>query len=357
MYGTNAASTGRNVCLYQDTSSDVMQKWVVKTSGDGYRLHSAVNSSYVLDCSDGSLSNSYKNNAHLCATSQTSTTDSQVKFKKVTDNVYKIYLPGKNLYLTATNTSTNTDGLPASAIRTSAALTGGSGGESNVYWAAESTSQKQQWIVSPNVDGGSSNPYEKLGWRYVFRTSSGTDDVSNASGYYGYDPNASVSPYYHKHMGIDIICAEGTKLYSPAAGKVIAYGGNPYVTVNSSSTTVPADTPPEGRYEGGRGYFVVLEMDQKDPVTNQTMYIRCLHMKSLPNVSINKRVTSGTLLGYVGNTGASDTAHLHLDISTMPLSSYPWNGNNMTASNTINPVNFFPNVSFPSHYYTEKSYI
>lgn len=362
VYGTNAASTGRNICLFEDTPSDVMQDWVVKENGSGYRLHSAVNDSFVLDCSDGSLSNSYKNNAHLCATSQTSTTDSRVEFEYVSDNVYKIYLPGKNLYLTATNT-TLVNGLPASSISNATALKGGTGGQSNVYWATESSSDKQEWIVSPEVDGGSSpdpgpeNPYENLGWRYVFRKSNGTDDVNNADGDFCYDPSGSVPPEYHKHKGIDVICPEGTNLYSPASGKVVAYGGKPFVCVWDSDTTVPADTPPDGRYQGGRGYFVVLEMDQKDPVTNKTMYIRYLHMRSLPNVYVGKRVTSSTLLGQVGNTGASDTAHLHLDITTMPLSSAPWHGDNQTASNMINPVNFFPEVQFPSSYYVVNSYI
>lgn len=154
VYGDNAASTGRNVCLYSSNTTDIMQKWVVRTSGNGFRMHSAVNNSYVLDCSDGSLASSYAKNAHLCATSQTSTTDSQVTFQRVTDNVYKIYLPGKKLYLTATNTNRNASNLPASSIKSATALTGGTGGESNVYWASSSSSTKQQWTVSPSVDGG-----------------------------------------------------------------------------------------------------------------------------------------------------------------------------------------------------------
>lgn len=156
VFGTNAASTGRNVCLFKDDDTDIMQDWVVKTSGSGYRMHSAVNQSFVLDCSDGSMSSSYKNNAHLCATSQTSTKDSQVEFKKVGDNVYKIYLPGKGLYLTATNTKL-VNNLPASSIGNADALTGGTGGQSNVYWASNSTSIKQQWIVSPEVDDSGSS--------------------------------------------------------------------------------------------------------------------------------------------------------------------------------------------------------
>ena len=158
VYGTNAASTGRNVCLYDDTPSDKMQRWVLKTCGDGFQLCSAVNNSYVLDCSDGSLTNSYKNNAHLCASSSTSATDSKVKFIEVSDDLYKIYLPGKNLYLTATNIN-RLNGLPASTIKTATALTGGTGGQSNVYWAAAATSEnaikKQCWTIEKYSDSSS----------------------------------------------------------------------------------------------------------------------------------------------------------------------------------------------------------
>lgn len=159
VFGTKAASTGRNVCLYANDPTDIMQDWVVQERNGGYRLHSAVNQSYVLDCSDGSLKKSYKNNAHLCITGQTSDTDSRVIFEGKGNNIYKIYLPGKNLYLTATNSKVNkSTGYPASTIENETALKGGTGGESNVYWAEGNTNAMQEWIVSPDVDGGTTPP-------------------------------------------------------------------------------------------------------------------------------------------------------------------------------------------------------
>lgn len=164
VFGTSAASTGRNVCLYANDPTDIMQDWVVKERNGGYRLHSAVNQSYVLDCSDGSMKKSYKNNAHLCITSQTTDTDSKVLFERKDNNIYKIYLPGKNLYLTATNSKVNAStGYPASSIENETALTGGTGGESNVYWAKENTNATQEWIVSPDVDGGTIPPDPRPG--------------------------------------------------------------------------------------------------------------------------------------------------------------------------------------------------
>lgn len=326
VYGTNAASTGRNVCLFENTPSDIMQKWVVKVDGTGYRLHSPVSDSFVLDRSDGTLSNSYNNNAHLCATSQTSTADSRVKFEKVSNNVYRIYLPEKNLYLTATNTNVNSNNLPASSISTSTALTGGTGGESNVYWAAKSpSSTKQQWTVSPSVDNGEddSNPYAALNWSYVF------SDSTNSWGYWGYSPTGNSnsnngSP--HVHWGIDIICDTGTPLRAPAAATVFETGSG-----------------------GDRGNYIVLKMNQPDPVSGRSMYVRFLHMRDQALITSGS-VSKNTILGYVGNSGTV-TPHLHLDINTKTSSQA--SGSGFSTSNTINPVKLFPNISFPANYYYE----
>ena len=213
VFGTNAASTGRNVCLFKDDDTDIMQDWVVKTSGSGYRMHSAVNQSFVLDCSDGSMSSSYKNNAHLCATSQTSTKDSQVEFKKVGDNVYKIYLPGKGLYLTATNTNTPV----ASSIGNADALAGGTGGQSNVYWASNSTSTKQQWIVSPEVDGGTTpDPEPGKGQKLIYPFQKQYYTV----GYKNDAPAYDVFEY-GPHYANDFYASDDLKLYASGDGKIV----------------------------------------------------------------------------------------------------------------------------------------
>lgn len=237
VYGTNAASTGRNVCLFKDDDTDIMQDWVVKQSGTGHRLHSAVNQSYVLDCSDGSLSNSYKNNAHLCATSQTTTTDSQVEFKKVDNNVYKIYLPGKNLYLTATNTNTPV----SSSIANATALKGGTGGASNVYWVDEdevTSSKKLEWTVSPEVDGGSTPDPEPSGkltlaqlkakfpngkyWNHVGMSGNNQDSYTNTP-----------CPSHNDESTCNHYMLNGVKKASQCQGFVMkcgydAYGSDPY---------------------------------------------------------------------------------------------------------------------------------
>lgn len=328
VYGTNAASTGRNVCLYEDTTSDIMQKWFVTSFHEnddyGYHMRSAVNQTYVLDRSDGSISTSYNNNAHLCAENSTTALDCRVEFVKVANNVYKIALPGKGLYLTATNTTLKSSGLPASSISSSTALTGGTDGESNVYWAAASSSTKQQWTVFPAVDGVT-DPYAALNWNYVFT------NPLNSFGYWGYSPTGSSNrkngaPYVH--WGIDIICSSGTPIYAPAAATVFKTGSG-----------------------DDRGNYVVLKMDQSDPVTGRSMYVRFLHMRDPALVTTGTHIAKNTKLGYVGNTGDSGTAHLHLDVNTKTETQA--GGGSYSASNTINPVRFFPNIIFPDNYYNE----
>ena len=153
VYGTNAASTGRNVCLYDkdENPNDPMQKWYVTRFSEnddyGFVMRSVVNNTFVLDRSDGSVSTSYNNNAHLCKETSTTALDCRVEPINVQGNVYRICLPGRNLYLTATNgNGTN----PTSSITTQSQLTGAN---KNVYWAAEATTvgsaayNKQCWTV------------------------------------------------------------------------------------------------------------------------------------------------------------------------------------------------------------------
>lgn len=347
VYGTNAASTGRNVCLFTNDTADIMQKWVVRSSGSGrFRMHSSVNNNFVLDCSDGALDTSYKNNAHLCSTVETNLKDSEVVFEPTgTDNVYRICLVGHNLYLTATNTKV-VNNVPASAIRTSTALTGGTGGESNVYWASKAPSSsvmgsKQEWIVSPKVDGvpESNNPYAALKWRYVF------DNIQNCNGEFGYDPTRSPKG----HWGIDVICDEGIVVRAPAKGTVYAVGGSTFQHSGSPNVNISGVSEHKSM-----GYFVVLKMDDLDPVTKRPMYVRFLHFRAVPPVRYGETVSAGKLLGYVGDTGESTAPHLHLDINTK--SSNQFYGDGYTTANTINPVNFFPGVSFPAKYYNTGVY-
>ncbi len=127
-------SISQNVCLYSESPTDSMQQWEVEERGsNGYRLHAVPKPSYVLDCSDGSISTSYKNNAHMCAGTGTTDVDCTVEFEYVGGNQVRIHLGQKGLCLTATTVAEN-DAELSNNISTSAALRGGSEGRGNVYW-------------------------------------------------------------------------------------------------------------------------------------------------------------------------------------------------------------------------------
>ena len=103
IYGTGASDIkgGQNVCLYSESPTDSMQQWEVEERGsNGYRLHAVPKPSYVLDCSDGSISTSYKNNAHMCAGTGTTDADCAVEFEYVGSNQVRIHLGQKGLCLT-----------------------------------------------------------------------------------------------------------------------------------------------------------------------------------------------------------------------------------------------------------------
>ena len=135
-----------------------MQQWEVEERGsNGYRLHAVPKPSYVLDCSDGSISTSYKNNAHMCAETGTTDVDCAVEFEYVGGNQVRIHLGQKGLCLTATTVAEN-DAELSNNISTSAALRGGKEGRGNVYWKTPAdegsmTWKKQCWEVI-EVDGG-----------------------------------------------------------------------------------------------------------------------------------------------------------------------------------------------------------
>ena len=160
IYGTKDTDIkgGQNVCLYSESSTDQMQQWKIEERGsNGYRLHAVLKPSYVLDCSDGSISTSYKNNAHMCAETGTTDVDCAVEFEYVSSNQVRIHLGQKGLCLTATTVAEN-DAELSNNISTSAALRGGSTGRGNVYWASPAsegsmTWKKQCWKVV-EVGGG-----------------------------------------------------------------------------------------------------------------------------------------------------------------------------------------------------------
>jgi murein DD-endopeptidase MepM/ murein hydrolase activator NlpD len=90
--------------------------------------------------------------------------------------------------------------------------------------------------------------------------------------------------YWFCHNGWDIADSEGTPVHAVGGGVVRFAGWN----------------------DQGYGHMVVI-----DHGSYQTLYA---HLTSEPLVSTNDTVTSGTLIGHMGNTGFSTGPHLHFEI-------------------------------------------
>ena len=99
-------------------------------------------------------------------------------------------------------------------------------------------------------------------------------------------PNGSK---YHK--GIDIEASTGTPVYATANGKV---------TVADNT-----DNSAEGKY---------IEIEHSFTNSNKKVHTLYLHLNDLA-VSNGATVTKGQLIGYAGNTGRSNGAHLHYRIN------------------------------------------
>ncbi|MCL2357057.1 MAG: M23 family metallopeptidase [Defluviitaleaceae bacterium] len=105
----------------------------------------------------------------------------------------------------------------------------------------------------------------------------------------------------------------------------------------------------DGIFEGtawsdGCGNRVNLRSDVRHPVTGEYIVSRYLHLRYPPLVSRGERVTAGTHIGYVGNTGrVSSSGHLHLEFNNNGIAS---GTNTAIAPHTINPQRFFPHIEF-----------
>lgn len=326
VYGDNAASTGRNVCLFTDKTSDPMQKWVVKSYSGGYRLHSYVSSSYVLDCSDGSLTTSYANNAHLCATSQTTANDCVVTFVKVAKNVYRIKLLNKNLYLTAANANVSTSGLPASSISTSSQLTGGN---SNVYWrtpfsSGSSSFDKQCWNVTPKVDGSDSGGLTKNYLTYPTKTMNITQGYNGSYNHYLYSGGTPAD------YPIDEACEDSGRsyIYCPCDKMVVK---NIYGVGGSGTNTIWLQSTEKVVMPSGTDYVVMLVIHPEDD--------------DLSKISVGDTFTRGEAMFREGKDGYATGNHFHISVGKGTYTGWTQNSNAqwvLTSTNgTIKPQQAF----------------
>lgn len=359
VYGTNAASTGRNVCLYnKDTDpDDPMQKWKFQEdTGVGKRLHSFVNGNYVLDRSSG-ITNSYANNAHLCATSQTSATDSELYFLPVSieDNIYRIRLDSAAnglLYLTAANDN----GVnPASSITTQSQLTDAN---KNVYWAT----------AEPVGTTG----YDKQCWTVVDldATSDGDGDTdeNNAS---NVKKQYLVPPYAYSGVTADFGTDCGMIAAAQDAGRKVCdkYPFTVHYGADFAGRTSMAN-PVVTRQIKSSGYGIIINIrdyptDEAAEITNlgrtvlikypnaaygtgtnkRDIYFLYCHLESIDSsLTVGEYVSPNAIIGVAGKSGkGADSNHLHLEAFTTQISTSPSEGG--SATYCVDPINYLFNNS------------
>lgn len=177
----------------------------------------------------------------------------------------------------------------------------------------------QKWVLK-KVNAATDPDYYAMNWSYFFRGAD-AESVKRISQRF-FNANAD------SHYGTDIVRVDGEnstgkEIYSPCAGKVIVAGNR-----------------------NSMGNFVIIETTQTDSYGNK-LTIRLLHMRDLPLVAADDMVTADTCLGYIGNTGTSFGAHLHVDIND---AGYKWGEdireNAASLSHMINPEKFYPQIQF-----------
>lgn len=138
----------------------------------------------------------------------------------------------------------------------------------------------------------------------------------------GYKNKDYKSEYGFDHYGLDIVSNNGDlEIYGLGNGTVIAAGWDGVGPINGAKKNT------------GSGYILIVQYnDVYNHITKKKCNVICtmMHMKSAPLVKKGDKVTTSTLLGYYGDTGAYVTGpHLHIqfDIDTkyplncMPISS------------------------------------
>lgn len=185
-----------------------------------------------------------------------------------------------------------------------------------VTWTGHAS---QKWVLK-KVNVATDPDYYSMNWSYFFHGSDATTCVRVSQRF----SNANASSHY----GLDIVHVNGTgvsgkAIYSPCAGKVVKRGES-----------------------DSMGNYVIIETTETDSYGNK-LTIRLMHMRDKPLVATDDTVTTDTCLGYVGNTGTSYGAHLHVDVND---AGYLWGSqirdDETTLSNMINPEKFYPQIQF-----------
>ena len=313
VYAANTISARRNVCLYDDTPSDVMQQWLVtETVNGGYVLKCAANNGYGLRYSDGTNPESCAENADVEHWSNMASADSLVNFEYLGNNRVKIKHHYTGKYLTAYS---NANG--GSNSITDVETTG------NVYWATGSSTlgNKQIWNISPSIDEEDVTDGQTL----IMPISNMLINVGYKVPIYTTYP---ATQNYGEHYGSDYINQDD----GLQTDNIIA-SGNGYIY--------------QSGWDNNVGYFACIVYPDALIWNNgqrvkQDITVRYWHMEdlSIPNVSNYNNpiaITKGSVIGTMGSEGVAATGpHLHVECDTDTTPQYTfWTPTHFSNPNII----------------------
>lgn len=120
----------------------------------------------------------------------------------------------------------------------------------------------------------------------------------------GYDKNG--------HRAIDIPAAVGTPIYAFTDGVVV-------YSQNATYNWKPSEDTKENNEQSmsSMGNMIAINHINPDPSVKSGAYARTIymHMRDNPYLKAGNMVEKGQIIGYIGNTGRSEGAHLHFTLA------------------------------------------
>lgn len=158
------------------------------------------------------------------------------------------------------------------------------------YFYGNGSMASNTWIGNYYVNNSGVWEQEKQTLQYVWPCP-GYSTVTSDFGYRG----ASTSGASTYHKGIDIGAPYGAQIVSICNGTVLSYG-----------------------YNSSMGNYVKIQHANN-------MVSVYMHMSRIANISTGQNISAGSVIGYVGSTGISTGAHLHLGVLKNNSYVSPWN--------------------------------
>ncbi len=281
LYG-GYTTDGTNVCQYTEDNSDE-QKW---TLGDDSKLYTYGSTDKCLDKYTSS-SNAKNRNADIWTNSDD---DNQKVTFVPTGSYVKIQLIGTSYFLTAYYGTANGGNTDARKVP---------GAEGNVYWATEddvTNTNQQKWLATLVNSSSNGDNETETGTIQKLRLPingvnvlSASRTTSYSSSYYG--------QYTALHYGGDIACGNRTVLKALGTGTVVGKG-----------------------YNEKEGNFITVRYNNCiscNGVTPRDIAVRYFHMDEVTS-NVGDIVSTSTIIGYSGNTGAwaFGNNHVHIEVDT-----------------------------------------